>query len=336
MLTYQRGAADVALLKTWERQIQDPNTAPAAFMHPAQKDTQNDMLIDPQVQQPDEWQQATNFNETPMRSEPQAEHGDMQDWNQVLAARRFIDPQPNAERVEFGDGFSQLSHVAPSSSALGKRPARFDDEDGIDPSQDAGFQTDNRNIDVEARRRLAPVVQGRSLLEDTPDSQRKRARFDNGEEAGMGENGEVQEGTQMGTPSASNYQQIKEIAKQNRKAASAPAEGGILALPTSSHQDGRRIAGGTSKRQWTQEEEEALVAAIARIGCSWSEIKRDDDSNEGTLKRWSQVDLKDKAIGIKAHILQASAALPTNFEHVSLRRRDKDRLRNMGINPDDA
>lgn len=321
-------------------------------MHPAQKAASNEIPLDPQVQQQEEWQHAGDFSEPSMQAENPLDNSDLPEWQRTTIAaqqameareehqRRFMEAQQNPDRVEYDDGFNQLSHMGPSSSALGKRPARFDD-DGLDPSQDAGFQTDDRNVDVAARRRQAPVGQSRSLMGPPPDIPRKRARFagHNGDNADMQLDGAAEENLSQLSATSSSYQDIKEIAKQNRKAASVPTEqgGGLLALPTAATPSGRRsISGGPSKRQWSQDEEEALVEYIGTLGCSWAEIKRADDGKAGgpLLGQWSQVDLKDKAIGIKAHYLQSRNALPQNFEGVSLRKRDKDRLRNMGINPD--
>lgn len=323
--------------------VQQASAAPAAIMHPAQGMVQSmeDINVDPQLRDDDlqtaindgvqsrdedEWHRRVLRADAIMTQQQQEEH-----------TGRFLDRQPGAQRVEFGDGFSQEMPDGPSSTALGKCPARDGDEGHLDLSQDASFQTDDRNTDIDARRRLLPVGQSRSL--QRPSTNKRALTFtstnrDDDAEPNLDEEETDDQFHALPTRQPNYYATVRELAKVNRKCAAIPASlgQGVLALPTASA-PGHRDISGPSKRSWSEEETEALIAYISELGCSWAQIKRHDDMMPAgpILGQWSQVDLKDKAIGIKTHYLQSRVALPPNFEGVSLRKRDKERLIRMGI-----
>lgn len=263
--------------------------------------------------------------------------------------RTFIDRQDGAQRVDFGDGFSQATQTQRNiaSSALartrntnGKRRAN-DDDDDIDPSQDAGFQTDDRNIDYNERRRIAPG--GRAPVANmTGASQRKRARFatytnevDDEYASGVPypTEGDPLGGDINEAPASTGeqYRRAKALAREATKAAAAK---GLLARPTAAQGEAGigKGAGNPGKRKWSVEQEGKLIEYIEDYGCKWSEIKKIDDSTEDNiLAQWTQVDLKDKAINIRVDLLKSRTPEPANFAYISLRQRDKDKLEAMGI-----
>lgn len=265
--------------------------------------------------------------------------------------RTFLDRQEGAQRVNFSDGFSQATHsqhIASSalarSQGAGRKRRAQDDNDAYDPSQDAGFQSDDRDLDYEERRRLAPVPGGRAPVANmTGEGSSKRPRFADYQqvdgygntvpyEAGNGPPGD-DEADPNGTPMSTGeqYRRAKQLAREATKTAAAK---GLLARPTAAQgEEGiAKGAGNPGKRRWSMEQEGRLIEYIEVNGCKWSEIKKIDDATEDNLlAQWSQVDLKDKAINIRVDLLKSRTIEPSNFQFISLRQRDKDKLHAMGI-----
>ncbi|KAF2097356.1 hypothetical protein NA57DRAFT_77613 [Rhizodiscina lignyota] len=354
-------ASDLALLKALDKRISgsltsaafdpipQPSTAPAVL--PVQHGD-NGALAEQQLQEEDTWQPPPDIYEDPV-IDPDAGTSNIPQWQQATLEaaatqdrqnreglrqpqqqpqRRFLDPQSGATRVEF-DEYTQPQEVIPTSSrnANGKRPAQDDDQEGIDPSQDVGFQSDDRNIDPVARRLAAPVPQGRAPVAQMMPSSRKRARFSaqvDEEYADDPDHDADADGDDDPDP-ASSYQRTKALARGASRQAS---QEGILARPTGAQGDMGRARANPGKRRWTPEQEEALIRYIEDKGCKWAEIKKwDDEHGERVLLDWSQVDIKDKAINMRLDFEKARTGLPRNFELITLRRRDKEKLESMGI-----
>lgn len=360
---FRRDSADVALLKAIDKRLSGgsfTNTAPAAL--PLQQ-TNNGVLAEQQIHEEDTWQPPPDVYEdsVPDIPDPPPASEYRPDWAPLLEAaatqdmrareafrqpqhqppRRFIDPQANAQQVEFGDDFSQTPEAIPRSSRNrhGKRPVQDDGGDGIDPSQDVGFQTDDRNIDPAARRLAAPVPRAQltapTAQMTVTQNPRKRARFSaNVEEEYLDDADRDAEADPDDDPeqldAAGSYQRTKAMAKARSRLAS---QEGILARPTGSQPQGGQGPRNPGKRRWTVEQEETLIRYIERHGPKWSEIKKIDDNegDQGLLQQWSQVDLKDKAINMHVDFRKAGAPLPQNFDQITLRRRDRERLESMGI-----
>ena len=209
---------------------------------------------------------------------------------QALGPRKFqyIDPQPEAQQVAWSEsGFSQ---DVPSTSRVAKRNLTADEDDvEPDPSQDEGFQQDNRNQDVAAKRRSKPGgAQG--TVQRAPQQQRaaKRARMTQ----------DVNE----------NVENEIETAVNDYNNADEPPESTLGA-----YQDTKRVALQASASQpkkvqvrkaWSDEETGTLLDLIEEHGTSWRLLKEIDDHNHNILHGRDQVALKDKARNMKLDFLK--------------------------------
>ena len=210
---------------------------------------------------------------------------------QALGPRKlqYIDRQPSAQRVEWAEpGFSQ---DVPSSSRGVKRNHAAADEDDVepDPSQDEGFQQDNRNQDIAAKRRSKPAG-ARATARKTSQQQRapKKARM-----------------TQVENQDGDND---VETAVNDYNNAGSPPESSLGVYQSSKSRALAVTASQPKKVQvrkaWTDEETGTLLDLIEEHGTSWRLLKEIDDNNQGILRGRDQVALKDKARNMKLDFLK--------------------------------
>jgi hypothetical protein len=263
--------------------------------------------------------------------------------------RAFIDPQEEAERVEFDEASqgNQQSEYATTHRAgaksRGKRPApaeeeeeEEEEEDDEGVSEDEGFQEDTRDVlSRSQQRRQGPAASRKTNRTEHQPSPPKRARTaprasePSSSRAPQGPSDNY-ESVEDDDPSSTSHTLVKAMARRN------------VAMAKFS-------SGPRRRKAWTTEEEAHLQALIAEFGTSWAELKKMDDAGERLLVDRDQVALKDKARNMKLNFLwyafcsvisdstlandgySARLELPTNFQYVSLDKKGRDKLDALGI-----
>ncbi|KAI9655056.1 MAG: hypothetical protein M1831_005016 [Alyxoria varia] len=244
--------------------------------------------------------------------------------------KRFTDPQANARRVspiQFSqDGVStQNSNL---ESRINRGGTYASTEDNV--TQDPGFQNHERTeADVQANRQQA------NAMPRNRHQQRKR-KIPADDES-------YRDSPAQGTP------------KRQRPAAPAaaqpPFEGTPISsrpanLPDSGYGEVNRNAKMVrndvkdvhnfqpqNRTPWTQDETDALIAAIGKLGPRYSKIKREDEEDGGfhLLINRNQVNLKDKARNMKFDYLKSGYELPQGFDFVMIPQGLIKKLHEMGI-----
>jgi len=206
---------------------------------------------------------------------------------QALGPRQYIDPQPGAQRVEWSEsGFSQ--DVRSSSRGIKRNYAAVTVEDDVepDPSQDEGFQQDNRNQDIAGKRRSKPQAAARvpSQLQQPA----KRARMTEGED---------EDGNHDVDAAVDDYNN-----------AGDPPDSTLGAYQSSKTRALAMTASQPKKVQvrkaWTDDETGTLLDLIEEHGTSWRLLKEIDDNGHSILRGRDQVALKDKARNMKLDFLK--------------------------------
>lgn len=236
------------------------------------------------------------------------------------AKLRFIDAQPDAQRVEWSQATvpTASARTKPSQVSRGKRPAQaIEEEEEGNVTEDEGFQEDRRIID-DTRRRHAPPAPRRAPVGPPA----KKVRVENQEYNPSPQLDSEEEGLVAHVANA-----VSSIPSTDYRVVNAIAKDNTRLIPPKIQ----------TRTRWTPTEEDALVDYIRRLGCSWSRIKKEDsdDTDDKVPPRWldgrDQVALKDKARNMKFDFIKAGVQLPPNFEHVPLNARQKERLREIGI-----
>jgi len=189
----------------------------------------------------------------------------------IRQKRRFIDRQPNAQRVEFDNTQESDGNFQPSQIE--------------DVSEDEGFQTSHQIVNVAARRRLKPSQEHPASQPTRPQGPaRKRARI---QETGPPGTLDVIPDRMNDEPSPSSLLEVYKVAN------SAAKERTNLQprLPQ-------------IRRPWSDEETSQLLDLIEDHGISWSLLKKEDQEGGGLLQDRDQVALKDKARNMKVDYLR--------------------------------
>lgn len=208
----------------------------------------------------------------------------------------FFDRQPNAQRVEFGDGFDTQPTPGPSTQSKGKQPVQSSPSrkrprpvDIDTDSEDEVFESEDRTARAEARRQQAPVTK-KVRINPTPTSSniptsaqphRPSQPADDDDyqpardqEDSISEN-EAPDMTEEAPPSS--YQAQHRLALQNRN---------IIA----SQRDRK------PRTAWSIREEEAFVEYMSMYPGKYAAIQTYDREEGGhILEARTQVNLKDKA-----------------------------------------
>ena len=227
--------------------------------------------------------------------------------------RSFIDPQANAQRVRRSKGTQLRETSAPRASQIsrGKRPVPASDEDVGQVSDDEGFEQDHRIVDVQRKRKEAPTSSQRSVIVHSPKRPRLQTNQQIAEERlDSEEEDELDTSTAINQVPSSNYRKVNQISKNLSR----------LIPPKPQN-----------RTKWSPSEDDKLIALIEEVGCSWARIKRLDADSGNILKLRDQVALKDKARNMKFDYLKAGVQLPENFEGVTLSARQREKLRELGI-----
>ena len=244
---------------------------------------------------------------------------------------RFVDPQPNAERVDFGTGFESSQptpgpsnrvpdkgkqRAGPPPSASRKRTREDEEED--DDEEEEVFERSNRTARVQNRRQKAPApkrarIEPPSSAPAPPSHQPVRAfqpaPTPTDEELRMPPS--RQRAPASSAPTAPPVQQESSVSETEVPEMTDPAP------PRSTYQDQRNLAlqnsaiGGAGRarqprRTWTADQEEALVEYMEKYSTSYTQIKKHDSSEDGygVLGEFTQVNLKDKARSMALNMIK--------------------------------
>lgn len=235
---------------------------------------------------------------------------------QALGPRKLIDRQPNAQRVEWED--PEFSQDVTSNSTGTKRDhatAIEGDDMEINPSQDEGFQQDERSPDITAKRRSKPAGGPKKAAQ-----QRAPRKVRNSQAQRQADNEDL-------ATAVNNYNQ----------AGSPPPS--TLDVYQASHDRALTVTASQPKKvqvrtAWTDEETQTLLELIEEHGTSWRLLKDIDLKTHHVLHRRDQVALKDKARNMKLDFLKAGHNLPENFQYVPLNKIQIQKLHDLGLEYD--
>jgi hypothetical protein len=241
--------------------------------------------------------------------------------DQNVRRLRFVDRQPNAERVLWSQNMDEGEFEAHTTRRAKRR--RQDPEDEIEEDNEA-FETDPRPVDRSRREQAVLPVQARSQLQRTQPSP-KRPRTDRREEA---EEELVAAAVRRREERRREEAQAEREGSQELQGTATQDEGPLQRafqdealqssaqaaddVPASSypliHETARaamvryRVHSGPQQRQrWSIDETETLINLIDKYGCSWSTILK---RGKGVFAETrDQVSLKDKARNIKVELL---------------------------------
>lgn len=227
---------------------------------------------------------------------------------------RFVDPQPNAERVVWSQSQqSDSSEAERQATRRGKRKQQAAEVEEDDEEDDEAFARDLRPIDPSRRiNATRSIGQSRQTTPATQSSQKSPPRNYNQEEFEVAQinaalhrhhkrrrlelqqerEDDLQDQALQASaraadehPSSTPYLEISETAKA-RKVTNM-----------------RRIvqAAPRGRQRWTLEETELLIDLIGKRGCTWSTILKEGVHGFSDVR--DQVSLKDKARNIKVDFL---------------------------------
>ncbi|KAJ8115947.1 hypothetical protein OPT61_g2516 [Boeremia exigua] len=245
---------------------------------------------------------------------------------------RFVDRQPDAVRVDFGEGFeSSQPTPGPSNKAVDKGKQRADPPPSASrkrvreesDEEDDVFESADRTARVQDRRQKAPVskrarIEPPSSAPAPPSHQPVRAS----QEAPAPVNEELRvPQSRRAPPSSAPAPTIPQIQEQDEITASAP--------PRSTYNVQHRLAlqnsalGGAGRprqprRTWTAEQEDAFVTYMETLGPAYARIQKVDMSPDGygVLEEFTQVNLKDKARNMAINMIKSGTGLMTGFENI--------------------
>ncbi|KAF2199861.1 hypothetical protein GQ43DRAFT_464485 [Delitschia confertaspora ATCC 74209] len=230
--------------------------------------------------------------------------------------KRFIDRQPNAERISWDDGLEEPS----SSQAVhnkekqpeqpSKKRQRPVEDEGSDEEDDT-FETDVRSVRTKDRRKNAPVrkkahfgagVFVPSSSAPAPPSHQPAIEFPDDFRAQLGEEEDDEElKLELATtqpPPSSNLDQIRQLGKMHR-------------VPRDMKKPRK------DRTNWTKEEEDAFMHYMEMFPQRYSVIKDYDQGKGGNiLEDRDQVALKDKARNIARNFIEAQCGVPDPFKDI--------------------
>lgn len=204
-----------------------------------------------------------------VRAQRQAESNKENIEFPVDQKRRFIDPQPNAQKVIFDESQGIDSNHQPSQAE--------------DPSSDEGFQSNRMAANIVQQRNLKPALKRpsphRAKSQRSPP---KKARIQEiSRQSGREAVGERLNDEPSPSPLLDEYMAANSAARERKAFESKPPQ---------------------TRSPWSEEETETLLALIEEHGTSWALLLKED--SEGTLSSRGQVALKDKARNMKMDYLK--------------------------------
>ncbi|KAI5275347.1 hypothetical protein E4T47_01706 [Aureobasidium subglaciale] len=236
--------------------------------------------------------------------------------------RRFIDPQPDGERIidDILPSQSQsqggLRQPGTQGQVLGTQDMVDPDlmRDRVDsPSEDEGFQEDARVIpNVRPRPRISTApARAPTQEESTQPERRRRVRH----EESLNRRPRTNPG-QLLEP----FQSTNDVDADTVRLASLETRREVQKATFAKTQRPRN--------PWTDAEIGALMRYIRDYGISWASIKRIDEGPDGekVLEVRSAEDIRFKAREIKVKFLCSSRELPANFNKVALGKKEIEKV----------
>ena len=237
-------------------------------------------------------------------------------------AQAFIDRQAGARRIDFDS-----QDLEPESRPIGKRPAPpVDDEDD-------DFEEDAR---PHQRPRRGTPRQSQNRSNTLEGSDHAAA----GTGLGAEDEDEVQQ--QLNQQLTSNTAPQAQTGHRSRSPKPAPARTVSRAVAYENINEAakertmstiRRHAFTQARQPYSREEIDRIIDLVERYGTSWALIKTMDEKHPDgpELSLRGQVDIKDKCRNMVMDFYKARVRLPVNFNRVALKTRDREVLRQMGI-----
>ncbi|KAE8407791.1 hypothetical protein BDV37DRAFT_240083 [Aspergillus pseudonomiae] len=229
-------------------------------------------------------------------------------------ASRFIDRQANAHRV------SPISQADPQSAERPHPPEvqsrkRRRQESEEDDESDGEFSNYSRPVDTVRKRAEKPVR-----------PQNKRQRIEEQDES-----------------AAQLLNGLEETARRSTVPESPEAAArSTNPVPVSSSAR-HTVASTKAPVRWTAAEDKRLIRLIEEVGLGgpkgsgWCKIASQNEAQpvregESRIEGRNQVQLKDRARNIKIRYFKDRKTLPSNFEHVTMKEKDRAMLAAKGIN----
>ncbi|KAK2751396.1 hypothetical protein FQN55_000669 [Onygenales sp. PD_40] len=105
-------------------------------------------------------------------------------------------------------------------------------------------------------------------------------------------------------------------------------------LPVATPESSQQVRKSKGRTGWSDDETQALIEWIGKLGTSWAYIKAQDQNTDNRLRRRDQGNLKDRASHLALKYRRERLPLPPNFELIKLKSVDKDKLKALGIDID--
>jgi hypothetical protein len=227
---------------------------------------------------------------------------------------RFVDPQPNAERVVWSPSQQSDSTEAEHEATRGgKRKHRATEVEGDDEDDDEAFVHDPRPIDPSRRIHAArPVGQSRHTVPLTQSSRQSPPRnlnTEESEEAQVAAAVRRHEKRRRLEQEQEREEELQDKALQASARAADEHPSSTPYLEISETAKARKVtntrrvvqAAPRGRQPWTLEETELLIDLIGKRGCTWSAILKEGVHVFSDVR--DQVSLKDKARNIKVDYL---------------------------------
>ncbi|KAG9952640.1 hypothetical protein KCU85_g1907, partial [Aureobasidium melanogenum] len=234
--------------------------------------------------------------------------------------RRFIDAQPGGVRL-VDDLLDLQPALDTQEQASGRHEIEIDptlDGDVQDPSEDEGFQTDQRTH-ASHRPRLISSAAPSQAPAPTGNTQTVRRR-------------------RTPEPESPNKRQRKnpgQLREPFRSTGDDVIDSHNMAnnLTKQYQAENRTIKPPKGRRPWGNDEVKALLELIRDNGPSWSMIKRIDEArgNSQLLAHRTAEDMRFKARDMKVIYLIAQRQLPENLDMVALGKKEIEKLRRNNI-----
>ncbi|KAE8374436.1 hypothetical protein BDV26DRAFT_300244 [Aspergillus bertholletiae] len=243
---------------------------------------------------------------------------------------RFIDRQENAHRVSpISQGADPHSVERRRTETQSKKRRRAESEDEDDESGDE-FTNYNRPVDTARKRAEKPVQKPSSKRQRIEEHDDSAAQLLNGLEE---------------TTRRTSVPESPEPASTRTNPVPASPEPTLKStkpVPVSSSVK-HTVASTRMAVRWTPSEDKRLIRLIQEVGLGgpkgsgWCKIARQNEAEpvregESRIEGRSQVQLKDRARNIKIRFLKDRKPLPSNFEHVTMKEKDRAMLAAKGIN----
>ncbi|KAL4924575.1 uncharacterized protein BDV17DRAFT_209437 [Aspergillus undulatus] len=222
-------------------------------------------------------------------------------------AARFIDRQQHAARISPISNSDSQGAVGRVEERVSRKRARQSTESISDGGSDI-FDCDSRSVDVGSRRAKKPAeTQSRSKR---PRLEGLESRRDSN---AVTQNNVIQDNVDPESPHP----------RRSRSSVLSP-------VPTTTKYK------STSKRLWTEAEDNRLIHLMREHGPSWSRLEsqnlaRAPQEGEVRLEGRDQVALKDRARNMKIACYREGRPIPEYLRPVGLKAADREKLRARGI-----